>query len=272
MKKGLMMALILCMAFSLISCGSSQTEPVAKVPESDEFDSVLVSGDGYHLVLKRVDEFSGAYDMIGTVDDDGNWIHPLSEDHVFIIDGNAGGVSTSDVVVHNLDGSEASTGVKNGARIQQVKTLMSYLGEGMFALEYSPRGEYMMYNAEKNIGFDAGKCSGVGEFHDGYLIVRAESKVSAPVKIISSEGEIIDPGIQTEGGEIGNYSEGVFFVNGGFYDINGALIIDLSEYEIVNVPMFEDNKCYLEMENNEGTIYTAELDHNGAFLSDPQKK
>ena len=52
-------------------------------PESDEYDEILCSGGGYHIVLKLVDDFDGAYDMVGIVDDKGEWIHELSADHPF---------------------------------------------------------------------------------------------------------------------------------------------------------------------------------------------
>lgn len=46
-------------------------EEEVRLPESDEYDEVLCSGGGYHIVLKLVDDFDGAYDMVGVVDDKG---------------------------------------------------------------------------------------------------------------------------------------------------------------------------------------------------------
>lgn len=52
---------------------------------SEEFDHVLAYGDGYYLVIKQVDDGAeNICSMIGVVNSDAEWIHPLRPDHIFV--------------------------------------------------------------------------------------------------------------------------------------------------------------------------------------------
>lgn len=44
------------------------------VPNNGEWDEILCSGDGYHLVKKEVDAYDGYKFMLGVVDDSGEWV------------------------------------------------------------------------------------------------------------------------------------------------------------------------------------------------------
>ena len=255
-------------------------EEEVRLPESDEYDEVLCSGGGYHIVLKLVDDFDGAYDMVGVVDDKGDWIHELSANHPFIQNGR---VSVGDKYISVDNDSES----RYQARMMTIKNCMYYLGEGMFALHYADRGSdpnYTMYNAETGIGFDAGECGksvlknpfgyhcgSPGEFHDGYLVTRSDDLI----KLVGSDGTVKQTDVDFQGGKYGIYSEGVFFAGNCFYDLDGNIVIDLSEYspgKFRNEPYFENDKCYLEITNNAGTEYYTEIDHEGNFLYEPKKK
>ena len=183
-------------------------------------------------------------------------------------------------------------GQKVDMRISDIQKCLHYLGEGMFALHYKVRGGreyfYILYNAETNVAFDAEfcgigasgltggtVCGGVGEFHNGYLVISATDKATSNVKIISRDGEIKYPEISNGGGHIGIYSEGVFFAGNCFYDIDGNMVIDLSQYspqQFKNEPVFKDGKCYLEISNDSGTVYYTEIDHDGNFVYEPKQK
>ena len=81
--------------------------------------------------------------------------------------------------------------------------------------------------------------------------------------------------VDFQGGKYGIYSEGVFFAGNCFYDLDGNIVIDLSEYspgKFRNEPYFENDKCYLEITNNAGTEYYTEIDHEGNFIYEPKKK
>ena len=62
-------------------------EEEVRLPESDEYDEVLCSGGGYHIVLKFVDNYKTAYEMVGVVDDKGDWIHELAANQRLIQNG-----------------------------------------------------------------------------------------------------------------------------------------------------------------------------------------
>ena len=52
---------------------------------SEEFDHVPAYGDGYYLVIKQVDDGAeNICSMIGVVNSDAEWIHPLRPDHIFV--------------------------------------------------------------------------------------------------------------------------------------------------------------------------------------------
>ena len=95
-------------------------EEEVRLPESDEYDEVLCSGGGYHIVLKLVDDFDGAYDMVGVVDDKGDWIHELSANHPFIQNGR---VSVGDKYI-SVDNDSVS---RYQARMMTIKNCMYYL-------------------------------------------------------------------------------------------------------------------------------------------------
>jgi len=55
--------------------------------ETEENYFVIASGGGYNIVGIMRSSTGGDSDMVGVKDDYGNWIHPLSENHPFIVDG-----------------------------------------------------------------------------------------------------------------------------------------------------------------------------------------
>lgn len=255
----------------LTACSSTTGN---QLPKSDEYDAVLASGDNYHIVMKRVDSFDSAYDMVGVVDSNGAWLHELSQSHPLIENGT---ILTGDApVVHVVGGGDADTSTVESIRMNSIRKNITYLGEAMFVLNYASNGNganlYMLYNAETNEGWDLDVCYGITQFHDGYMTCQADNKVYSSVKIISREGQIIQTGIETDGGNVGPYSEGVFFSGVNFYHIDGTLAIDLSDHIVVNTPYFENEKCYLEIENNAGSVYHTQIDHDGNFLYEPKKK
>ena len=78
MKRLLVTLGCIVLLFSLSACGQNESnEP----EETREYDFVIASGGGYNIVA------NANPDMVGVMDDDGNWIHPLSADHPLISDG-----------------------------------------------------------------------------------------------------------------------------------------------------------------------------------------
>lgn len=67
---------------------------------------------------------------------------------------------------------------------------------------------------------------------------------------------------------VGIYREGLLWAFGAFYDIEGNLLIDLSDYKITNIPQFSGEICQLTIKKN-GKLWAAEINKRGEFLSDP---
>ena len=56
----------------------------ADVPNNGEWDEILCSGDGYHLVKKEIDAYDGYKFMLGVVDDDGQWVQEMTDTGTFV--------------------------------------------------------------------------------------------------------------------------------------------------------------------------------------------
>ena len=267
------LGIVLLSVVLLVGC--SLEKPVSKELKSNEFDGVLSSGDGYNLVYKRVDNYDGAYDMVGVVDDNGRWIHQLSKEHIFINKTDL----QSRVNIQNGGGTKMDT------RIMGVKSSISYKGEGMFVLSSrdsrnltSVADDAYIYNAKDNIGFHVDKCYGfVFNFNNGYLVVR---DLFSGIKTIHCSGAVNTLNISTDKNTIfGQYSENLFFRGDSFYDISGKKVIDLSEHnwKIIssvgfNAPYFQNSKSRIEFKNNANTVYYTEIDKTGKVLFEPKKK
>ena len=249
---------------------------------SKEYDAVISSGDQYNLVYKRVDTLEGSYDMMGVLDGEGEWIQPLSKNHVFIDE-------YSKVKSYQYDDENTLE-----VRIENMKNDICYMGEGMFMFLNDPTYEIpkgIMYNAEKNISFDIGEYyyadkttidvhgpvktryrkSPTTVYQDGYWIMlgRSDRREGWYIKIIDKVGNITETDLRGE--HLGQYSEGLFYLDKYFYDINLKKCIDLSEYNILNLPFFENEKAQVNINNGDGVKYRVEIDKNGKFLGEPKK-
>lgn len=255
-------------------------------PKSDAYDEVICGGDGCYMVTQRIDSFNGSYDMLGVVDDNGNFIQPMSSNHPFISNGQIIKCLNS-IVALDLTGNDESN--ENELRIHDIKNCMHYLGNHIFAVHYSTNGNsqksFILYNADTGNSCDAGicvdnttlkstsyladDCSRIANYYNGYLTICADNYV----KIIDEKLNIYETGI-TCFGKTGKYAEEVFFSGNCFYDINGQIKIDMSKYDpkyFQNEPFFENGTCYIELDNGNGIIYHTEIDKSGQFLYDPIK-
>ena len=269
---GIFVLIILVMLAGCSSTGNTGGEL-----KSSEFDTVLISGDGYNIVHKRVDNYDGAYDMVGVVDDNGNWIHQLSKKHIFI-DG-----SDLRSFAYMTSGSGKTTAEeRERLRISGTKKSLFYCDEGMFMLT-SPgslgsqmgavttsQSEAYIYNANDNIGFYLEPSYALNlKFSGGYIVVRDNRRV----KKVSSSGKTTELNVPNDG-LVGAYSDGLFFAKDSFYDINGKKVINLSEHNwgFVSAPYFKYGKSRIEFRNNAKTTYYTEIDKSGNVLYEPKKK
>ena len=171
------------------------------VPNNGEWDEILCSGDGYHLVKKEVDAYDGYKFTLGVVDDEGQWVQEMTDTGTFV-----------DEVRFRAEGTSETL---------RDSSCYMYLGEGVFlaspgvslytkdgeyrvgpwknSVSYSPTGradvaiwECLLWNVETNMQteIDASKMS---TFQDGYLLFCEEDEFgSGTLDAMNTNGEITE--------------------------------------------------------------------------------
>ena len=273
----------------------------ADVPTNGEWDEILCSGDGYHLVKKEIDAYDGYKFMLGVVDDDGQWVQEMTDTGTFV-----------EEVRFRAEGSSETL---------RDSSCYMYLGEGVFLASpgvsvYTKNEEYrvgpwpdmitdsatgqlevavwecLIWNVVDNsqAEFDASKIS---TFQDGYsLFCEAEDAFGGGrLNALNTKGEITEFTCEFVPNKPGHnfpvYSEGLFYActdkaaRPGFYDIEGNMVIDLSSYNMgripyssemgVNAPYFENGQATILFANNAGSVFEAVIDKTGAFVGEPEK-
>ena len=325
MKKIVSLLLAGALTLSLAACGGDTTSDVSgtsganvsgssetpsddanssqevTVPNNGEWDEILCSGDGYHLVKKEVDAYDGYKFTLGVVDDDGEWVQELTDTGTFV-----------EEVRFRAEGSSETL---------RDSSCYMYLGEGVFLASpgvsvYTKDEEYrvgpwpdmitdsatgqlevavwecLIWNVVDNsqAEFDASKIS---TFQDGYsLFCEAEDAFGGGrLNAVNTKGEITEFTCEFVPNKPGHnfpvYSEGLFYActdkaaRPGFYDIEGNMVIDLSSYNMgripyssemgVNAPYFENGQATILFANNAGSVFEAVIDKTGAFVGEPEK-
>lgn len=313
MKRFLLLCLALALTVSLCACGGTNDPAGSQgatgddlrsqevtVPNNGEWDEILCSGDGYHLVKKEVDAYDGYKFMLGVVNDSGEWVQKLTDTGTFV-----------DEVRFRTEG--------DGGQILRDSSCYLYLGEGVFlaspgvsvfsrdeeyrvgpwpnSVSKDPIGrekvsiwECLLWNVVNNaqVRFDASKIS---VFQDGYALFCEEDALGAgKLNAIDTNGTITElPCVFLPSKPIHQfpvYSEGLFFASSekstpGFYDIEGNRAFTLSEYDMrqvpfslltgTNAPFFEDGQATILFTNNNGSIFMATIDKTGALIGEPTK-
>ena len=325
MKKIVSLLLAGALTLSLAACGGDTTSDVSgtsgangsgssetpsdsanssqevTVPNNGEWDEILCSGDGYHLVKKEVDAYDGYKFMLGVVDDSGEWVQELTDTGTFV-----------EEVRFRAEGSSETL---------RDSSCYMYLGEGVFLASpgvsvYTKDEEYrvgpwpdmitdsvtgqlevavwecLIWNVVDNsqAEFDASKIS---TFQDGYsLFCEAEDAFGGGrLNALNTKGEITEFTCEFVPNKPGHnfpvYSEGLFYActdkaaRPGFYDIEGNMVIDLSSYNMgripyssemgVNAPYFENGQATILFANNADSVFEAVIDKTGAFVGEPEK-
>jgi len=270
MKKKLCLLLAMLILMSLIAAcdfGANDSAPSNTMPVSNgEWDRIEVYGGGYFIVSRRVETFDASRTEFGVVDENGNWIHSFSANHIF-----------HDAVF---------------ARFTVGSLRYLYLGDGMFAattalrlirpdgtsgiLGQNPHPDatsiVSIYNVNTNSGFSFRAANMTTQFVDGYLLANSQARQNANIFKVDMQGNVTE--VLSRGGRFGPYSEGLFWGrnSGNFYNIHGQRMIILEQYDVQEespLPFFENRTDYIVIRNPGGRLFRVEIDTSGEFLDEP---
>ena len=164
-----------------------------------------------------------------------------------------------------------------------------YLNEGMFSVatiyrvvnddgsytqhKYFGKGQtgsmFFLYNAESNKVISSGGEPMVTMFHDGFCLMLPNNINDRLLYKVSKNGEktVLRP---ASGDTIGPVSEGMFFNGAFFYNLDGEVEIDLSEYRIIGKSYyFVDGKCDIYFLNPADKTYMMTIDTSGRIITEP---
>ena len=135
LKLILLTLLSLSVLFSYVGCGNTQNEPLA----DRGYDFIIASGGGYNIVARLRSNTDGESDLVGVVDDDGNWLHPLSANHPLIGgDGLIRSTRTSYAVTAFDVSDSVMESVRNQTRRNDIRSSFRHYEGAVFSLIVSP--------------------------------------------------------------------------------------------------------------------------------------
>lgn len=234
---------------------------------SEPYDALLASGDGFNLIVKRMEHPVSPYDMIGIIKNDGTWVLNWTYSHPFIdSSGQLKGTQSYGTIQEKY---ESCSVLYSGEKTFTMKT-----GSHMFSDWYS----YTVYNIETCQSFDTGECAddfsktkNIPYFYNGYWVTKTDRRQGSTVKIISTDGRIDMLTSVPSNDSIDNmgiFSEDCFFSYDGFYSSSGEQIISLSQYAglITNSPHFSNGECTIVVTNPDGVNFEGKINKAGEFI------
>ena len=131
---------------------------------------------------------------------------------------------------------------------------LEYLDENMFLITMNDN-KYI-YNLDTNNMYDATEFSQklVGVYKDGYIVFKDSDAVylvdkNASKKLIATV---------SSNDKVGQYSDGLLFVNNSFYDKNGNKMLDLRNEKITNTPVFVNGYSLIIIDEKYFTVIEKE--------------
>lgn len=222
--------------------------------------TILAYGDNMFIVGKYVSGFDVSEKQIGVVNREGEWLQPLSTDK-FIIDG--------ECVIDGI-----TTGEEN---------CLKYLGDGVF-VAISEIFDFAFYNAVDNINFNLhGYWNFMGDYYEGEILImntRIDSNYDSGVYCLDKKGKMtmISDAISEYMNEyhIGEYSDGLWYYEGCFYNTKGEKIVDISQYNSqiekaeYKYPIFKNGYSIIVLQGADGKTYYTVIDMKGQFMFEPR--
>ena len=154
-------------------------------------------------------------------------------------------------------------------------TRMKYLGEGMFLVLQKEEGSYktpaFIFNTEtaqtvKGPTEDR-YIEEMANYNNGYAVAVKDGTFC----LIDKNGNEKTLGVDGFYGlTTGKYAEGLIYIKEAFYDENGNKVIDLTDQNVSNYPVFVDGYALVTFDNGSNDYYTI-MDKTGEFLFEPKK-
>ncbi|WP_409967775.1 hypothetical protein RFF05_14585 [Bengtsoniella intestinalis] len=231
----------------------------------DVYGNNLYTGDatlyktfaGVSVMYTKEETFNGNVYQVGFLGHDGTWIEPLSEDNILAPymnnNENVSVLQFEDSFLFELAGDiYYSLDTKKTYPTSQVKSLgiSSAINDGVLVSE-DEDGLYLI--GGYGYGNKVGKFIYNGETYDMVSIID-NSSYSFEIYWHDDELMLLDSHEETN-----------------FYDLNGQMAIDLSEYDLLSLPYFVGERAILNMSSPDGVAFYTMIDKTGAFLFEPVK-
>lgn len=273
--------------FSILDClnraleYAPDDEDIQNLLNTYEWDDVLYEDATYIIVRKNYENYDNYTICVGLWNKkEKTWVAPLSSDFIFA------------TAIQEQEGK----GTYMGGTTEFNSDNLAYLGEGVFIAtlgvdiintsgqttkvgSYSSLGDsgldIYLYNAWTNTSSrfnatDISYCS------NGYMLMYNSARYNSAFYSVSANGDVtalpVAHSVAYDGPSYSGYSNGVFFANGYFYDIDGNEKIDLTQYDLISTPYFENEKCTIVFKNAACTEYEAVIDLSGNFITAPYAK
>lgn len=281
------------------SSAKEKGEDEQDIPNNGEWDKILCSADGYYLVEKKIDTYDEFSILIGVVDKNGEWVQELTDTGSFVENINfraSGGnnvFENSSSYIYLGEGvflASPGVSVYDETSTERVGNETNMHSKTQLGNTHVTIWECILWNVKDNIQMKI-SASKITKFHDGYALFCEEDEFGGGrLSTIDTQGNVTDLDCEylpmKPVHDFPVYSEGLFFANAlnggpGFFDIQGNLVIDLSQYDMrrllytsvmdINAPYFKDGEATILFKNDGGSEFKGTIDKTGTFVKEPEK-
>lgn len=241
---------------NIVSCIIDNEGNITYSSQNDDIRIILGYGNGHFLTIEHVSNFETDEWRFGSIDENGDTL--INFDNY-----------NNDVFLFwNSDTYEYFTG--------NFLSKCSYLGDGIFDI-CSHNGKYVLYDVNKCeviYSRSSGRPDIKGGFQDQYMIYGLHANSYFIVKIDSNGNEeIIDARSPFDMDEIfiSAYSDGIYFYDHAYYDIDNNTQINLSKYadKTIGGGLFKSGYAPLYICGADNKDYFTIIDMEGTELFEP---
>lgn len=215
---------------------------------------MIAQGGGKYMILQNVESFEEAEKKIGVIDYNGNWLIELNADNE---------------ISRQLKGKEVYSKkykFDNFNRYYKVYDAK----EGMFCfviLEQEGQIEQtIFYNTETGNSFAVENMKSFEYFENGQIVL--QNKETGDLYKADKEGNLM---LITSNIPETIFSDGMYYKDGKFYDINGQAVLDISKYtdknSITCIPFFSEGYGQIGLLGADGRSYWFLIDKKGEQIA-----